>query len=136
MIIAARLRERMEAQNISQAELARLVGVAQPSIFKLLNGDSQSTRHLHRIARELFTTPAFLTGETDDPTSDFPDDRPSADEREILQDLRKLTERDRAAARQLIRSLAECAPESTPSTTLHAPPRSFSRPGQSKGRAA
>ena len=131
MIIPARLRERMEAQNISQAELARLVGVAQPSIFKLLNGDSRTTRHLHRIARELRTTPAFLSGETDDPTSDQPDEVLSSQDREDLAMLQRLGVGDRAAMRQLLRSLngepatSTPAPSSVKAPTLHSPRRNF-----------
>ena len=57
----------MTEQGMSQAELARQVGIAQPTIAKLLNGSSRSSSHLHRIARVLQTTPAYLSGETDDP---------------------------------------------------------------------
>lgn len=52
--------------GLSQAELARRIGVKQPSIAALISGKSQTTRHLHRIARELKTTPEYLTGEDDD----------------------------------------------------------------------
>jgi phage repressor protein C with HTH and peptisase S24 domain len=57
----------MEALSLSQAELARRLGLAQPTIAKLLSGQSRSSTHMHRIARALATTPEFLTGETDDP---------------------------------------------------------------------
>lgn len=53
---------------MSQAELARRVGLKQPTIFKLLSGDSRGSAYLHVIARELGTTPAYLLCETDDPT--------------------------------------------------------------------
>ena len=62
-----RLRMRMEELEISQAELGRLIGISQTSIWKLVSGDTANSRHLHKIARELRTTPAYLTGETDDP---------------------------------------------------------------------
>ncbi|HZV57724.1 MAG TPA: S24 family peptidase [Sphingobium sp.] len=58
----------MEALDMSQAELARRVGLKQPTIFKLLSGDSRGSAYLHVIARELGTTPAYLLCETDDPT--------------------------------------------------------------------
>lgn len=57
----------MGERHLSQAELARRVGVAQPTIAKLLGGTSQGSKHIHAIARELRTTPAFLMGETEDP---------------------------------------------------------------------
>lgn len=126
----------MEACELSQAALAREVGVSQQSIGRLVTGEAIGSRHLHKIAIALRTTPAYLTGETDDPNSDLPDDRLNADEREILEHFRKLTDKDRAAARQLIRSLAEREPDTKPAPTLHAPGRSFSHPGQGKGEAA
>lgn len=64
-----RLSARMSAMGISQSELARRVGVAQQTIYKLISGASRGSAHLHRIARELATTPAYLTGETDDPSA-------------------------------------------------------------------
>lgn len=61
-----RLAGRLDAIGMSQAELARRIGIKQPSIAALISGKSQTTRHLHRIARELQTTPEFLTGEDED----------------------------------------------------------------------
>jgi len=66
MTLATRLKARMDEVGMSQAELARRLGLAQPTIAKLVAGASQRTSHLHRIARELGTTPAYLSGETDD----------------------------------------------------------------------
>ncbi len=61
-----RLAFRLAEVGMSQAELARRVGVKQPSIAALISGKTQQTRHLHRIARELATTPEWLTAESDD----------------------------------------------------------------------
>ncbi len=63
-----RLEARMHEMRISQAELARRVRVSQPTIHKLLNGDSKTSSVLHLIADELETTPAYLTNKTDDPS--------------------------------------------------------------------
>jgi len=71
MIAADRLRERMQLLDISQAELARRVGIKQPSIFKLLSGTVRSSAHLHAIARELETTPEYLSGATDDASAGY-----------------------------------------------------------------
>jgi phage repressor protein C with HTH and peptisase S24 domain len=68
MLDAGRLKERMQATGMSQSELARRVGVSQASIQKLTTGSAYGSKHLHRIARELGTTPAYLSGETDDPS--------------------------------------------------------------------
>lgn len=67
MQLGSRLRTAIERKGISQAELARRVGISQPSINHLINKGAGGSAHLHKIARELDTTPAYLTGETDDP---------------------------------------------------------------------
>lgn len=59
----------MDERGLSQSELARRVGITQASIHKLLSGTAYGSKHLHVIARELGTTPAYLTGETDDPSA-------------------------------------------------------------------
>lgn len=135
VLIADRLKARMEACELSQAALAREVGVSQQSIGRLVSGEALGSRYLHKIATALHTTPAYLTGETDDPDSELPDESLTADEREILEAFRRLTSKDQAATRQLIRSLAERDPTPTPAT-VHAPRRSFSRSDESKGKAA
>lgn len=67
MINGERLKARMEERGVSQSELARRVGVSQQAIGKLVSGESSTSRQLHKIARELATSPAYLMGETDDP---------------------------------------------------------------------
>jgi phage repressor protein C with HTH and peptisase S24 domain len=69
MGIQERLVERLDAAELSQAALAQRVGVAQQTIWKLASGQSQNSRYLHKIARELGTTVEYLTGETDDPNA-------------------------------------------------------------------
>lgn len=106
VVSADRLRERMQALGLSQAELARRVGVRQPTIFKLTTGGGYGSKHLHRIARELQTTPAYLTGETDDPSEGAtPEPVLSYDERELVECARGLTAADRGALLHLARSL-------------------------------
>lgn len=65
-IDAERLRDRMSELGFTQTALAAKVGVSQAAIAKLTRGEALNSRHLHRIARELETTPHYLTGETDD----------------------------------------------------------------------
>lgn len=66
MSVGARIDEKMKAMGLSQAELARRVKVSQPTINALIKGDNAGSKHLHRIAAELETSPAYLNGETDD----------------------------------------------------------------------
>lgn len=68
MFNADRFRKLLADKGFSQSELARRVGVSQSAIHKLASGGAYGSAHLHKIARELETTPAYLTGETDDPT--------------------------------------------------------------------
>lgn len=69
MISADRLRKLLAARRITQAELARRVGVTQPTIAKILARPGGS-KYLHAIARELETTTGYLLGEIDDPSPD------------------------------------------------------------------
>jgi transcriptional regulator with XRE-family HTH domain len=76
VVIGARLSARMEELGLSQSELARRVGVSQSAINHLIRGTNRGSTHLHRIAREVQTTPAYLTGETDDPDLGAPPPKP------------------------------------------------------------
>lgn len=67
-IIGDRLKERREAAGLSQADLAERVKLTQPSIGRLESGDTRETGKLYALARELKTTPEYLTGESDDPS--------------------------------------------------------------------
>ena len=66
MTVGSRVQERMDKMGLSQAELARRVKVSQPTINALVHGNNATSKHLHRIAAELGTSPAWLAGETDD----------------------------------------------------------------------
>jgi phage repressor protein C with HTH and peptisase S24 domain len=61
-----RIAERRTALRLSQTQLAKAAGVSQATIGKLESGISSGSSQLHRIARALQTTPAYLTGETND----------------------------------------------------------------------
>lgn len=107
VLIAERLKERMAAAGLSQSELARRVGVSQASINKLTSGGSKrGSAYLHRIARELSTTPAYLNGETDDPHGEAPDVQLSSEEQRLLEIYRALPKKDRAALKVLLERMA------------------------------
>ena len=59
------------ALGLTQAALAREVGVQQGTIAKLETGLSSGSSHLHKIARILKTTPSYLACETDDPSEGY-----------------------------------------------------------------
>jgi transcriptional regulator with XRE-family HTH domain len=98
-----RLKERLANAGLSQSELARRIGVSQATVQKLVSGGSYGSKYIHRIARELGTTPAYLTGETDDPdegASAIPE--LSADEHRLVTIYRRLPKKDQAALKLLI----------------------------------
>lgn len=68
MTLGERLTEQLAKRGLSQSELGRRIGVSQGTIAHLARGRSVGSKHLHAIARELGTTPAYLSGETDDPS--------------------------------------------------------------------
>jgi len=70
MIRSDRVRELLLAKGISQTELARRISVTQGAIAKIVSANPSGSSHLHKIARELETTPEYLTGETDDPSGE------------------------------------------------------------------
>lgn len=65
-----RLRERIGAAEVSYSHVARELGVKQPTISRLVKGEQSSTARIDLLASILNTTPAYLTGETDDPSPD------------------------------------------------------------------
>lgn len=72
MQMSERITERRKARGLSQAALAKQVGVTQPTIGKLEAGISAQSTYIHKIARALGTTSEYLTGEVDDPGADAP----------------------------------------------------------------
>jgi len=71
MINTERLIDLLMAREMSQAELARRVGITSTAINNIIKRGSGSS-YLTKIARELHTSPQFLLGEIDDPSPDAP----------------------------------------------------------------
>lgn len=55
-----RLSIAMSLRDISQGELARKVGMSQPAIFKLVNGETKTSRKIVEIALALEVNPTWL----------------------------------------------------------------------------
>jgi transcriptional regulator with XRE-family HTH domain len=66
-----RLSQLIQKAGFTHAELARRVGVQQPTITRLATGEQAGSKHLHKIARELGTSPAYLMGDGDDPSEGY-----------------------------------------------------------------
>ena len=71
MNMGTRFEQRLKDLDMSQAALARAIGIKQPSVNHLIKNGPQGSKHLIAIARELKTTPAYLLGETDDPDENY-----------------------------------------------------------------
>lgn len=117
MFCGDRLANLMEKEGVSQSELARRIRVSPTTIWKLVNEPMQGSKHTHRIARELSTSPAYLMGETDDPTAEQPSENFSSEEREWMALLRHVGDKQRRALLTLARSLAE--PSDLFGSTVH-----------------
>ena len=62
--LSERLTALMAEKGLSQAELARMIGVKQPSIFKILSGQTLNPKNILEIATALGVNPHWLkTGE-------------------------------------------------------------------------
>ena len=114
MIIGSRVLERMNACNLSQAALARSVQLSQPTIHGLIHSNKIGSKHIHRIARVLRTTPAYLMGETDDPGTDAVQPLLNPDEERWLSYWRSLNVDERDALVRVARLLIGERGPSTP----------------------
>lgn len=65
-IVGARLDKLIQERRTSQSALARDLGVSQPTIGRLITGETRETGKIIELARALKTTPEYLIGETDD----------------------------------------------------------------------
>lgn len=83
-MIGPKIEARLRELGMSQAELARRTLIPQTTINSLVRGNSRSTPHLIKIARELNTTPAFLVGDVADQKAELPSQWFSEDDLEVL----------------------------------------------------
>lgn len=129
MLNAARLQQRMSELRLSQSELARRVGVTQTTIRKLVSGGGYGSKYLHLIARALGTTVEYLTGEIDDPEADAPPPPElSYDDAQLLEAVRSLSAKNRAALTLVARVMAgNDAPAAVAPELLLPPERALAR---------
>lgn len=87
--------------------------MSQSALNSLARGDTRSSPRLHVIARELGTTAAYLTGETDDPTAEVPAFMLNNEERQWIEYLHLLGEPERKSFLTIMKSLVEGAAKPT-----------------------
>jgi transcriptional regulator with XRE-family HTH domain len=104
-MIGDRIKRRLRELGISQAELARRVGLHQSTINGIIRGNQRSSTHLHMIARELETSTAFLTGETEDPSIDASELALDRQDRLVLDLFNHLEPADKKAVLQIMQSI-------------------------------
>ncbi|SFG08884.1 Phage repressor protein C, contains Cro/C1-type HTH and peptisase s24 domains [Novosphingobium sp. CF614] len=66
-IVPARLQAAMRRAGVNQSQLAGKIGVTQPSIARLLRGETKTTRAMDVMAAALDTTAEYLKGEVESP---------------------------------------------------------------------
>ncbi|QIG80085.1 helix-turn-helix domain-containing protein [Stakelama tenebrarum] len=134
MTLGARLRERLDASHMSQSELARRVSLTQGTIAALLSGRSRSSAHLHKIAKALGTSPEYLTGETDDPSSEGPEPSPlDSQARELIDHFSDMSPADRRALLQIARSMRGKPNGGGRAHTIHAPRTEYRASNEGEG---
>jgi phage repressor protein C with HTH and peptisase S24 domain len=86
-IVGSRLEWLLQDRHTSQSALARELGVSQPTIGRLISGETRETGKIIELARALGTTPEYLIGETEDdgPSARVVIAAPSDDDEEIVE---------------------------------------------------
>ena len=118
----------MKAKGITQGQLARRVGVSQPTIFKMIHDNKTGSVHLHAVARVLETSPEYLSGDTEDQSPNTSDLTCTAEDREWLSLIHDLNAKERNAVRQLMIALAgaSLAADAPPTAqSVHSPQQQF-----------
>lgn len=100
-----RLSERMKAAGMTQAGLARRLGVTSQTIGKLVRGQASGSSHLHRIARELGTSADYLLGDSSDPNPDPATPALNRFQTDLLAATNGLSEQDQLTILKIARAL-------------------------------
>lgn len=90
MILPERLVAALKARDMSQAALARAVGLSSTMINKLARGEARDSAHIYAIAKALNVSPEYLSGDSEDlgdatGAPDGPPPQPDFDDGEIVE---------------------------------------------------
>ena len=97
-----RIRAKRKELNLSQTQLARLVGISQSSLCELELGDSKmpSAQVLHDLARELHISPMWIMTGHDGAVETL-----SKEEEQIIQRMRGLNAEQKLAVYAVIKTM-------------------------------
>lgn len=65
-IVGQRLEDLIELRRTTQSKVAAAIGLSQPSIGRMISGETRETGKLLELARVLKTTPEYLVGESNE----------------------------------------------------------------------
>lgn len=82
--LSERVKDSMNAMDLSQSALAKLVGVSQPTINDLLHGRIEKPRFILPLANALKTTPEWLLYGEGKKTAELPQKYDNANFRKLL----------------------------------------------------
>jgi transcriptional regulator with XRE-family HTH domain len=121
-IVGSRLQQLIADRDTNQSALARAMGISQPSVGRLITGETRETGKLLELARALRTTPEYLVGYSDEPDL-VPGSGSSLspEEWEVVEMLQSMSSRDRAAIIHIMQTMAG----RVVSTAMHAPRDDF-----------
>jgi transcriptional regulator with XRE-family HTH domain len=107
MLLSERVRLAREAAGLTQAQLAKACGIAQPSVHDLESGRTKNPRSssLLKIANALGQTPEWLVNGTGELSSAPASEIISPDEEGFLQCFRKLSAVEKKVVVRMIRAL-------------------------------
>lgn len=108
-MIGERISIRLNVLGISQAELARRVGLHQSTINGLIKGGQASSTRVHDIALALETTPAYLLSQTDDPSPGGKQCTLNSRDQRLLDMFHSIEAADQKAILQLLQTLAHAS---------------------------
>jgi len=103
----ARINALAKSKPITQAELARRVGLSQQAMFKIFSGQTKTSSSLSDIARELDTTTDYLTRKTDDPHGEAVLPELSYEQRQLLTYFDLLDDIDRQLVLTMVMRMAD-----------------------------
>lgn len=105
-IFKVRIKERCKITGVSQKHLCDAVGKSKQYLNNVWDGKCSATSdEISSFASILSTTPAYLTGETDDPAPTNSPDELSSEEKELLELYRSVSPEKQELFKKIIEQM-------------------------------